>query len=42
MNDEYYQTIERNRTLARTNGIDAILKESDLDAMILPADGEPA
>ncbi|KAI9459237.1 amidase signature enzyme [Lactarius psammicola] len=38
MNDEYYQTIERNRTLARTNGIDATLKEFNLDAMILPTD----
>ncbi|KAH9171824.1 amidase signature domain-containing protein [Lactarius sanguifluus] len=40
INDEYYQTIERNHILARTNGIDATLKEFDLDAMILPTDGE--
>ncbi|KAH9063172.1 amidase signature domain-containing protein [Lactarius vividus] len=39
INDEYYQTIERNHALARTNGIDATLKEFDLDAMILPTDG---
>ncbi|KAH9000713.1 amidase signature domain-containing protein [Lactarius hatsudake] len=39
INDEYYQTIERNHILARTNGIDATLKEFDLDAMILPTDG---
>ena len=34
--------MERNRTLARTNGIDATLKEFNLDAMILPTDGESA
>ncbi|KAH9008793.1 amidase signature domain-containing protein, partial [Lactarius hengduanensis] len=39
IDDEYYQTIERNHILARTNGIDATLKEFDLDAMILPTDG---
>ena len=39
MNSTYFQALAFDKELGGTNGIDAVLKEHNLDALILPAPG---
>ena len=39
MNSTYFQALAFDRDLGATRGIDATLKTSDLDALVLPAPG---
>ena len=41
MNQEYYDAIAFNKELGRSRGIDAVLEEFGLDALVMPSSVSP-